>query len=70
MITGISLFWFIFTVRENESPDGYRRVVRIEKAVEAYTENYLDKVTTSCKDSMVYALQRIGERLEMPEEED
>lgn len=60
----------IYTVRENECPDGYRRVVRIEKAVEAYTENYLDKVTTSCKDSMVYALQRIGERLEMPEEED
>jgi len=60
----------IYTVRENETPDGYRRVVRIEKAVEAYTENYLDKVTTSCKDSMVYALQRIAERLEMPEEED
>ena len=60
----------IYTVRENESPDGYRRVVRIEKAVEAYTENYLDKVTTTCKDSMVYALQRIAERLEMPEEED
>jgi len=60
----------IYTVRENESPDGYRRVVRIEKAVEAYTENYLDKVTTASKDSMVYALQRIGERLEMPEEED
>ena len=60
----------IYTVRENECPDGYRRVVRIEKAVEAYTENYLDKVTTACKDSMVYALQRIGERLEMPEEED
>lgn len=60
----------IYTVRENESPDGYRRVVRIEKAVEAYTENYLDKVTTTCKDSMVYAMQRIGERLEMPEEED
>ena len=60
----------IYTVTENESPDGYRRVVRIEKAVEAYTENYLDKVTTSCKDGMVYALQRIGERLAMPEEED
>ena len=60
----------IYTVRENEMPDGYRRVVRIEKAVEAYTENYLDKVTTSCKDSMVYALQRIAERLEMPKEED
>jgi len=60
----------IYTVTEGESPDGYRRVVRIEKSVEAYTENYLDKVTTACKDSMVYALQRIGERLEMPKDED
>ena len=68
-VTGYS-YTPIYTVRESECPDGYRRVVRIEKAVEAYTENYLDKVTTSCKDSMVYALQRVGERLEMPEEED
>ena len=58
----------IYTVRENESPDGYRRVVRIDKAVEAYTENYLDKVTTTCKDGMVYALQRIVERLALPTE--
>ena len=67
-VTGYS-YTPIYTVRENESPDGFRRVVRIEKAVEAYTENYLDKVTDSCKDSMVYALQRISERLKMPVEE-
>ena len=59
----------IYTVTESETPDGFRRVVRIEKSVEAYTENYLDKVTTSCKESMVYALKRIGERLEMPKKE-
>ena len=67
-VTGYS-YTPIYTVTESEMPDGYRRVVRIEKAVEAYTENFLDKVTTSSKDSMVYALQRISERLKMAEEE-
>ena len=67
-VTGYS-YTPIYTVREEETPDGFRRVVRIEKAVEAYTENYLDKVTVSCKDSMVYALQRVVERLKMPVEE-
>ena len=59
----------IYTVTETEC-DGYRRVVRIDKAIEAYQENFLDKVTETCKDNMVYALQRIEERLKMPEEED
>ena len=67
-VTGYS-YTPIYTVREEETPDGFRRVVRIEKAVEAYTENYLDKVTVFCKDSMVYALQRVVERLKMPVEE-
>lgn len=53
----------IYTVTENESPDGYQRVVRIEKAIEAYTENYLDKVTSDCKSAMEYALTRIGQRM-------
>ncbi len=59
----------IYTVREEEC-DGYRRVVRIDKAIEAYNENFLDKITRSCKESMEYALQRISERLVMPPEED
>ena len=53
----------IYTVRGEECPDGYQRVVRIEKAIEAYTENYLDKVTTTSKESMEYAMQRIVERM-------
>ena len=53
----------IYTVTGSECPDGYQRVVRIEKAIEAYTENYLDKVTTTSKESMLYALQRIVERM-------
>lgn len=59
----------IYTVNETESADGYRRVVRIDKTVEAWEENYLDKVSQSAKDSMIYALERIGARINPPVEE-
>ena len=59
----------IYTVTEGESADGYRRVVRIDKAVEAWEDNYLDKVTETAKDAMVYAQQRIGERILPPKED-
>ena len=59
----------IYTVNEAESADGYRRVVRIDKAIEAWDENYLDKVTQSAKESMVYALERIEDRINPPAEE-
>ena len=59
----------IYTVGEAESADGYRRVVRIDKTVEAWEENYLDKVSQSAKESMVYALERIEARINPPVEE-
>lgn len=59
----------IYTVSEAESADGYRRVVRIDKTVEAWEENYLDKVSQSAKGSMVYALDRIEARINPPVEE-
>ena len=59
----------IYTVSEVESADGYRRVVRIDKAVEAWEENYLDKVSQSAKESMVHALGRIEARINPPVEE-
>ena len=59
----------IYTVSEVETADGYRRVVRIDKAVEAWEENYLDKVSQSAKESMVYALERIEARINPPVEE-
>lgn len=59
----------IYTVSEAESADGYRRVVRIDKTVEAWEENYLDKVSRSAKESMVYALDRIEARINPPVEE-
>ena len=59
----------IYTVSEVETADGYRRVVRIDKAVEAWEENYLDKVSQSAKESMVHALGRIEARITPPVEE-
>ena len=52
----------IFTLKEDEC-DGFRRVVRIEEAMQAYNANHVDKVTKSAYDSMKYALQRIDERI-------
>ncbi len=57
----------IYTVRENEC-DGYRRVVRIEQALQAYAANYLDKVTDSCKEGMDKAMTRIIERMAVSKE--
>ena len=56
----------IYTVSEAESADGYRRVVRIDKTVEAWEENYLDKVSQSAKESRVHALDRIEARINPP----
>jgi hypothetical protein len=60
----------IYTVREGEAVGNKdRRVVRIEKALEAYEENFLDKVTDATAQGMQKALTRIGERIVMPEDE-
>ena len=58
----------IFTVKESECPDEQRRVVRINQAIAAYEGNFLDKVTESTYKSMVYALQRVEERMAVTEE--
>lgn len=59
----------IYTVRSSECVDKDHRVVRIDKAIEAWGGNYLDKVTDAAKDSMDYALTRIDQRIVMPEKE-
>ena len=53
----------IFTVKDTESPDGFRRVVRIEQAMQAYENNYVDKVSSSAYANMEKALRRIYERV-------
>ena len=60
----------IYTVREGEAVGNRdRRVVRIEKALEAYEENFLDKVTDATAEGMKKAMTRIPERITMPESE-
>ncbi len=53
----------IYTVKESESADGFRRVVRIAEAMKAYEENYVDKVSESAYERMQKALERIEKRV-------
>lgn len=61
-VTGFS-YTPIFTVKESESADGFRRVVRIEQAMQAYEDNYVDKVSASAYANMQKALTRIEARV-------
>lgn len=63
-ITRVTGFDFtpIYTLKESEC-DGFRRVVRINEAIEAYEGNYVDKVTRDTYDSMKYSLERIDARI-------
>lgn len=54
----------IYTVREGEVIGNRdRRVVRIEKALEAYEDNFLDKVTEATAAGMQKAMTRIPQRM-------
>ena len=54
----------IYTVREGEAVGNRdRRVVRIEKALEAYEDNFLDKVTETTAAGMQKAMTRIPQRM-------
>lgn len=52
----------IYTEKESEC-DGYRRVVRIEQAMYAYENNFVDKVTADSYTAMQKAMKRIPERI-------
>lgn len=52
----------IYTVTETEC-DGYRRVVRIKEAMEAFSKSYVDRVSAACNSQMAYALTRIKARV-------
>lgn len=65
-ITRVTNFSYtpIYTVREGEAVGNKdRRVVRIEKALEAYEDNFLDKVTEATAAGMQKAMTRIPERM-------
>ena len=57
----------IYTLTEDQC-DGYRRVVRIEQAMLAYDNNFVDSVTTACYEDMKYSLTRIEDRIHPKEE--
>jgi len=54
---------YTLQINENEGDYKYTRVVRIEEAMWAYENNFVDRVTKSAYDSMAYAMQRIEERI-------
>ena len=66
-ITRVSDYDFtpIYTLKttEVEGDENISRVVRIDKAMEAHDENFLDKITKECYDSMAYSLLRIDQRV-------
>ena len=53
----------IYTLSEADG-NGQRRVVRIQESVAAYDVNFVDKVTRSAMESMVYSLERIEARID------
>lgn len=65
-VTGYS-YTPIYTVTTEECvairQEGARRVFRIQEAMYAFENNYVDKVTQSAYDGMAYALQRIEARI-------
>ena len=61
-VTGFS-YTPIYTLTNSEAADGKRRVVRIDAAMEAYTGNYVDKITSTAYKNMEYALTRIEARI-------
>ena len=53
----------IYTLKETDCADGDRRVVRIDSAMYAYEQNFVDKVTAACYEDMKYSLGRITDRI-------
>lgn len=58
-VTGFS-YTPIYTT---EGSDGLLRVMRLENAIKAYEEKYLDRVSQSVYEDMKYSLERIEERI-------
>ena len=67
-VTGFS-YTPIFTLTEDSSPDGQRRVVCLEQAMKAYEDNFVDRVDEEVYGDLEYALTRIKDRTEPEKEE-
>ena len=53
----------IYTLKTTDCVDGDQRVVRIDEAMYAYENNFVDKVTAACYEDMKYSLTRIADRI-------
>jgi poly-gamma-glutamate synthesis protein (capsule biosynthesis protein) len=54
---------YTLQINENQGDYKYSRVVRIREAMDAYNNNFVDKITKSAYESMEYAMKRIEERV-------
>ena len=68
-VTGFS-YTPIYTLSEEESPNGRRCVVQLKKAMKAYEENFVDRVSQDVYEDMEYALTRVKDRTDPPKEEE
>ena len=70
--TKVSAFSYtpICTLTEDESPDGQRHVMQLQKAMDAYEDNFVDRVSESVYSDLEYALTRIHERTTPPKAEE
>ena len=60
----------VYTLTEERSPDGQRRVVCLEQAMQAYEDNFVDRVSEEVYVDLEYALSRIKDRTEPEKEEE
>ena len=60
----------ICTLTEEESPDGQRRVMQLKRAMSAYEDNFVDRVSKEVYEDLEYALTRIKERTTPPKPEE
>ena len=70
--TRVSSFSYtpIYTLTEEDSPDGQRRVVQLEQAMDAYEDNFVDRVSLDVYEDMEYALTRVKDRTTPPKPEE
>ena len=60
----------VYTLTEDTSPDGQRQVVQLDRAIAAYEENFVGKVSESVYNDMTHALERVHERIKPTVEEE
>ena len=68
-VTGYS-YTPVYTLTEETAPDGQRRVVQLEQTLEAYRNDFVDRVSKDVVDSMEYALTRVKDRVNPPKNEE